>query len=125
MSRPSHGCKAAIEQHDGRRDREKEMLVGEQWANRPAGGSVTTTQEAAQIGVGGGPPMSGQGRRKQRTESQHFVPQFYLRGFADLSERMFCYDKVAARSHPTSVSAAAQERYFYEIPPGSFENVNV
>lgn len=38
---------------------------------------------------------------------------------------MFCYDKVADRSHPITTEAAAQESYFYEIPPGSFENVNV
>jgi hypothetical protein len=30
---------------------------------------------------------------------------------------MFCYDKVSGQSHPTSTKAAAQEAYFYEIPP--------
>jgi hypothetical protein len=62
---------------------------------------------------------------KRRTENQHYVPQFYLRGFTNESGRMFCYDKVANKSHPTSTQAAAQEPYFYEIPPGSFEDVNV
>jgi uncharacterized protein DUF4238 len=32
---------------------------------------------------------------------------------------------VADRSHPTSTEAAAQEPYFYEIPPGSFRDHNV
>jgi hypothetical protein len=62
---------------------------------------------------------------KRRTENQHYVPQFYLRGFTDPSRRMFCYDKVADRSHPTSTEAAAQEPYFYEIPPGAFRDHNV
>jgi hypothetical protein len=63
--------------------------------------------------------------KKQRTENQHYVPQFYLRGFTDDTGRMFCYDKVASRSYLTSTEAAAQERYFYEIPPGSFRDHNV
>jgi hypothetical protein len=63
--------------------------------------------------------------RGHRTEDQHYVPQFYLRGFTNTTNRMFCYDKVSDSSHPTSTAAAAQERYFYEIPPGSFRNVNV
>ena len=45
--------------------------------------------------------------------------------FTGASGHMFCYDKVGDRSHPTSTAAAAQERYFYEIPAGSFENVHV
>ena len=64
-------------------------------------------------------------KKKHRTESQHYVPQFYLRGFTNSSGHMHCYDKVAGRSHPTSTAAAAQEPYFYEIPPGSFEKFNV
>lgn len=61
-------------------------------------------------------------RMKRRTETQHYVSQFYLRGFTNATGQMFCYDKVASRSHPTSTEAAAQEPYFYEIPPGSFQN---
>src|SRR5947209_7784559 len=64
-------------------------------------------------------------RRKHRTENQHYVPQFYLRGFTNDGGRMFCYDKVADKSYPTSTTAAAQEPYFYEIPPGSFRKVNI
>jgi Protein of unknown function (DUF4238) len=61
-------------------------------------------------------------QKKRRTETQHYVSQFYLRGFVNATGRMFCYDKAANLSHPTSTEAAAQEPYFYEIPPGSFQN---
>jgi hypothetical protein len=63
-----------------------------------------------------------QQKKPHRTETQHYVPQFYLRGFTNSATQMFCYDKVAGRSHPTSTQAAAQEPYFYEIPAGSFED---
>lgn len=69
--------------------------------------------------------MSKRGQKKDRTEDQHFVPQFYLRGFTNGSGGMFCYDKLADKSYPTSTAAAAQEPYFYEIPPGSFHDHNV
>jgi hypothetical protein len=63
--------------------------------------------------------------KKHRTENQHYVPQLYLRGFTNASGRMFCYDKVSDKAHPTSTAAAAQEPYFYEIPPGSFREFTV
>jgi len=66
-----------------------------------------------------------QPKKPHRTGSQHYVPQFYLRGFTNASGRMFCYDKANDKSHPTSTAAAAQEPYFYEIPPGSFRDFNV
>lgn len=64
-------------------------------------------------------------KSKQRTKKGHYVAQFYLRGFADASEKLFCYDKAAGRSHPSSTEAAAQERYFYEIPPNAMRELNV
>lgn len=60
--------------------------------------------------------------KAHRTKAQHYVGQFYLRGFANAKEMMFCYDKKAAKSHPTPVSAAAQEPYFYEIAPGTTQD---
>jgi hypothetical protein len=69
--------------------------------------------------------MAKQQKRPHRTETQHYVPQFYLRGFCNDAGRLSCYDKLADRVHPTSTQAAAQEPYFYEIPPGSFKGVNV
>lgn len=64
-------------------------------------------------------------RKPQRTETQHYVPQFYLRGFTNPTGRMFCYDKVVDRSHPITTQAAGQERNFYEIAPGSFDRSRV
>jgi hypothetical protein len=64
-------------------------------------------------------------KKKQRTKTAHYVPQFYQRGFTNASDRLFCYDKVSDKSYPTSTEAAAQEPYFYEIPPGGLENVNI
>ena len=70
--------------------------------------------------------MAGSGQKKpHRTENQHYVPQFYLRGFTNASGRMFCYDKAGDKAYPTSTAAAAQEPYFYEIPPGSFEDASI
>ena len=64
-----------------------------------------------------------QPKKKQRTETQHYVPQMCLRGFANASGQMFCYDKAAGKSYPTSTQAAAQEQYFYEVPPCSGLNL--
>lgn len=62
-----------------------------------------------------------QNNKKHRTKRQHYVAQLYLRGFTNASGRLFCFDKVSGKSHPTSTEAAAQESNFYEIPSGSFE----
>lgn len=64
-------------------------------------------------------------KKKQRTEDQHYVPQLYLRGFTNASGQMFCYDKATGKSYPTSTRAAAQEPYFYEVPPTPELNVPV
>jgi hypothetical protein len=64
-------------------------------------------------------------KKKQRTETQHYVPQLYLRGFTNAAGSMFCYDKSADRSYPTTTKAAAQEPNFYEIPPSPGLNVPV
>ncbi|HTU93781.1 MAG TPA: DUF4238 domain-containing protein [Gemmataceae bacterium] len=64
-------------------------------------------------------------KNSHRTKTQHYVPQFYLRGFTNAAGRIVCYDKVSDKTHPTSTHAAAQESYFYEIPPGSIKDVNV
>jgi hypothetical protein len=61
--------------------------------------------------------MAKQQKKRRRTETQHYVPQLYLRGFTNASGCMFCYDKQADRSHLTTTKAAAQEPYFYELPP--------
>ncbi len=53
----------------------------------------------------------------QRTKAQHYVPQFYLRGFTNGHGTMFRFDKVMCKSRRTSTKAAAQEENFYEIRP--------
>jgi len=58
--------------------------------------------------------MAKQHKKPNRTETQHYVPQFYLRCFCNAEGRLNCYDKVADRVHPTSTQAAAQEPYFYD-----------
>ena len=45
---------------------------------------------------------------------QHYVPQFYLKEFADENEQIWVYDKVLDRSFLTSVRNVAGERYFYD-----------
>jgi hypothetical protein len=47
---------------------------------------------------------------------QHYVPQCYLRRFADAAGNLVCFDKAHLRSHPTTTLAAAQEKHFYDVP---------
>jgi len=56
--------------------------------------------------------------KHQRTEVQHFVPQFYLRLFTNQAKKLHCYDKCKDKSYSTSTEAIAQERFFYEIVSG-------
>jgi Protein of unknown function (DUF4238) len=51
-----------------------------------------------------------------RVKNQHFVPQFYLRRFADSNEHLFVYDKRTDKSFPNNVKNIAHESYFYDIP---------
>ena len=51
-----------------------------------------------------------------RIKNQHFVPQFYLRRFADSNEHLFVYDKRTDKSFPNNVKNIAHESYFYDIP---------
>jgi hypothetical protein len=46
----------------------------------------------------------------------HYVPQFYLRRFADQSERLWIYDKEEDRSFPTDSNNIAAEKQFYRLP---------
>lgn len=50
-----------------------------------------------------------------RVKKQHFVPQFYLRGFAP-SGALFVFDKTTQRVFRSAVENAACETYFYDIP---------
>lgn len=59
--------------------------------------------------------------KQQRTRSQHYVPQFYLRGFANKSGKLFCFDKATDKVFSSSPGGLAQESNFYEIHPGTTE----
>ena len=50
------------------------------------------------------------------TKKQHFVPQFYLKRFADTREMIYVFDKLTKRSFLAKVSDIANERYFYDFP---------
>jgi hypothetical protein len=46
-------------------------------------------------------------------KKQHFIPQFYLRSFAN-DYKIYCYDKVRDVSYQTTVKDIAQQNHFYE-----------
>jgi len=50
------------------------------------------------------------------TKKQHFVPQFYLRGFANANDRLNVYDKQTKKSFIDTVGQVGQQRFFYDIP---------
>jgi hypothetical protein len=52
-------------------------------------------------------------------KKQHFVPQFYLRGFTHDARRehLFFFDKTNQTSRPCNVEDIAQKRFFYDIAP--------
>jgi Protein of unknown function (DUF4238) len=51
-------------------------------------------------------------------KNQHYVPQFYLREFAESNEQLYVYDKRTDKIFPTHVKNVAHESYFYDIPKG-------
>jgi hypothetical protein len=47
---------------------------------------------------------------------QHYVPRFYLRNFcAPESDALYCFDKVAGKSFPTTIKNLAHENLFYGL----------
>jgi hypothetical protein len=46
----------------------------------------------------------------------HYVPQFYLRRFADQSGRLWVWNKIDQRVYPTSSNTIAAERHIYRVP---------
>lgn len=46
----------------------------------------------------------------------HYVPQFYLKRFADAAGHLWAWDKSSGTSFPTRASRLAAERDFYRIP---------
>lgn len=58
-------------------------------------------------------------KKKNRTTKQHYVPQLYLRRFANDNGCLFCYDKSNDKEYPTTPKDAASESNFYEFPSGT------
>lgn len=49
------------------------------------------------------------------TKNQHYVPQSYLRYFANSKEQLWVYDTKDKKSFKTSIRNIASERFFYDI----------
>lgn len=54
----------------------------------------------------------------ERKKRQHYVPKFYLKNFTHNDKKLFALDKFSRAIFPTNVEDIANERYFYNIPPG-------
>lgn len=46
---------------------------------------------------------------------QHFVPQFYLRQFADDKEKLFVFDKPQGEVFASSTDDVAVSKHFYDV----------
>ena len=51
-----------------------------------------------------------------RVKNQHYVPQFYLKGFSADGKNVFVFD--AKKMFKTGVANIGNEQLFYELPPG-------
>jgi hypothetical protein len=51
-----------------------------------------------------------------KTKQEHYVPQFYLRSFADDTGYVWVYDKPEGKQFRTGVSNVAAESRFYDLP---------
>ena len=52
----------------------------------------------------------------------HFVPQFYLKGFASTHERLHTFNKFTKKSYISNVRDTASEFRFYDIHPDIHQN---
>lgn len=58
-------------------------------------------------------------------KNQHFVPQLYLRHFADDKEKLFVFDKPQEKVFHSSTEKVAASKYFYDVNPSLLpEGVN-
>jgi hypothetical protein len=53
------------------------------------------------------------------TKNQHYVSQFYLKGFSPDGTTVYGFDKSSKKSFKTHLRNVAAERFFYDIPPHS------
>lgn len=56
------------------------------------------------------------------TKKQHYVPQFYLKNFANANDQVYLFDKFTKKSFLANVRDIASERYFYDFPLDQQEN---
>jgi Protein of unknown function (DUF4238) len=59
---------------------------------------------------------------KQTTIKQHTVPRCYLRGFADLTQNFYSFNKRYKKAKSASVRESAQSDYFYDFDPSTLQN---
>src|SRR5258708_18046492 len=50
-----------------------------------------------------------------KTKKQHYVPQFYLRRFADSGQRFYVFDKSQQKSYGANIKDVAGDSYFYDL----------
>lgn len=48
-------------------------------------------------------------------KKQHYVPQFYLRGFVNKKSQVNVYDKFRQKSFPANIRDVASSNYFYDL----------
>jgi len=56
-------------------------------------------------------------------KNQHYVPRFYLRGFVNNKQKLWCFDKVSGKSFLTSILNLANENYFYDVEENDREQL--
>lgn len=49
-------------------------------------------------------------------KNQHYVPQFYLKNFANKNDQVYVFDKHDQKVFKTSIRNIASESYFYDFP---------
>ena len=54
-------------------------------------------------------------------KNQHYVPQFYLRYFANNKKSIYVYDKFSLKMFPSTPRDIASEGYFYDIKRGELQ----
>src|SRR5579885_3315540 len=58
-------------------------------------------------------------------KKQHYVPQFYLRKFADKFGGLFVFDKARHKSFKSNVRDVGNEKYFYKLPSELGQSVHI
>ncbi|WP_342601587.1 DUF4238 domain-containing protein [Peribacillus sp. FSL E2-0159] len=51
-----------------------------------------------------------------KVKNEHYVPQSYLKAFANKKEQIFVYDKIKKCSYVNKVSQVATEGKYFDIP---------